>query len=195
MEEYFCGIGKVPKGKERGTMEQCLQQGQVRYYGLVKIDPKVIENNNKKKKIKNLQEEEFKLKNLETKAKKLVRDIKFQRIILNNNESPEKKKKAATRELKILFKQRDNLIKNLKNQSKKVKDMQKIKEMEKQKILVIPKGKNYWNEFIKKHSAFIKDLDMMMKPKKVVKKKVVQKKKPIKLPIKVMKKKPIPKKS
>ena len=30
----YCGIGKVPAGKKRGTAEECLKKNQVRYYGI-----------------------------------------------------------------------------------------------------------------------------------------------------------------
>jgi hypothetical protein len=36
----YCGINDVPKGKKRGSMRDCAKIGQVRYYGLYKIDKK-----------------------------------------------------------------------------------------------------------------------------------------------------------
>lgn len=44
MSEKFCGIGKIPKGYKRGTMKDCLEKKQVRYYGLKKVDPKLVEH-------------------------------------------------------------------------------------------------------------------------------------------------------
>ena len=29
----FCGAGKVPKNKKRGTVVECANTGQIRYYG------------------------------------------------------------------------------------------------------------------------------------------------------------------
>ena len=31
----YCGIGKVPKDRIRGNRSQCIDQGQIRYYGLI----------------------------------------------------------------------------------------------------------------------------------------------------------------
>jgi predicted nuclease with TOPRIM domain len=43
MPETYCGIGKTPKGQRLGTMRECAESGQIRLYGLRKIDPKLIE--------------------------------------------------------------------------------------------------------------------------------------------------------
>ena len=45
----YCGIKAVPKNKIRGTMDECYSKGEIRYYGLNKIDSKVIENKKKKR--------------------------------------------------------------------------------------------------------------------------------------------------
>ena len=44
MTKAFCGVGKVPKGKKLGSMKECADAGQVRYYGLKKIDKKLVES-------------------------------------------------------------------------------------------------------------------------------------------------------
>lgn len=44
----YCGIKTVPKNKRRGTMDECYSRGEIRYFGLNKIDSKVIENKKKK---------------------------------------------------------------------------------------------------------------------------------------------------
>ncbi len=51
MSDIYCGIGKVPKGQRLGNMKECAEKGQVRYYGIKKIDPKTIELTKKKDKI------------------------------------------------------------------------------------------------------------------------------------------------
>jgi hypothetical protein len=43
MTDIYCGIGKPPANKKLGTMRQCAEHGQVRLYGLKKIDPKTLE--------------------------------------------------------------------------------------------------------------------------------------------------------
>ena len=38
----YCGIGKVPKDRKRGNRSQCIDQGQIRYYGLNTIPEEAI---------------------------------------------------------------------------------------------------------------------------------------------------------
>lgn len=43
--KIFCGISQpVPKGHRLGSMKECLEMKQVRYYGLKKMDSKLIES-------------------------------------------------------------------------------------------------------------------------------------------------------
>ncbi len=44
MSKVYCGVDKVPKGKKRGTMKDCAIAGQIRYYGLKKIDSRLVEH-------------------------------------------------------------------------------------------------------------------------------------------------------
>ena len=50
MSTIHCGITKPKKGKRLGTMEECAKKKQVRLFGLNKIDPKIIDSIQKKKK-------------------------------------------------------------------------------------------------------------------------------------------------
>ena len=44
MSKPYCGVSeKVPKGFHRATMQECIDNKQVRYYGLHKIDKKLLE--------------------------------------------------------------------------------------------------------------------------------------------------------
>jgi hypothetical protein len=38
----YCGID-APKGKERGTAEECQKRNQVRYYGQVAVEPEILQ--------------------------------------------------------------------------------------------------------------------------------------------------------
>jgi len=49
-QKIYCGIKNVPKGYKLGTMQECLEKNQVRYWGLNKIDPKLLESTKKSKK-------------------------------------------------------------------------------------------------------------------------------------------------
>jgi hypothetical protein len=49
-KEIFCGIGNIPKKARRGTMQECAEKGQIRYYGVKKIDPRLLEAAKEEKK-------------------------------------------------------------------------------------------------------------------------------------------------
>lgn len=43
--KIFCGITQpIPKGHKLGSMKECLEMKQVRYYGLKKMDTKLVES-------------------------------------------------------------------------------------------------------------------------------------------------------
>ena len=43
--KIFCGISQpIPKGHRLGSMKECLEMKQVRYYGLKKMDSKLVES-------------------------------------------------------------------------------------------------------------------------------------------------------
>ena len=55
MSKIYCGVDAVPKGYKKGSMKECVEKGQIRLYGLYKIDPKLLEKDKeeiKKKKVK-----------------------------------------------------------------------------------------------------------------------------------------------
>ena len=43
MSKIYCGIGQIPKGSRLGSMKECADKNQVKYYGIKKIDPKLVE--------------------------------------------------------------------------------------------------------------------------------------------------------
>ena len=43
MSEPYCGIKIPAKGKRRGSMKECADKGEIRYYGIKRVDPKLIE--------------------------------------------------------------------------------------------------------------------------------------------------------
>lgn len=44
MDKIYCGIGDVPKGKRKGTMKECALAGQVRLFGISKIDKRTLQS-------------------------------------------------------------------------------------------------------------------------------------------------------
>ena len=53
MSEPYCGIKKPPKGYRRGNMKECAEKGKISYFGLKKVDPKIIEAVRKQRIAKN----------------------------------------------------------------------------------------------------------------------------------------------
>ena len=72
--KVFCGITQpIPKGYRLGSMKECLESKQVRYYGLKKIDNKLADSiNNKKDSKKDIM---LKVAGLRGKLSKLKKDI------------------------------------------------------------------------------------------------------------------------
>lgn len=123
----YCGIGKVPKGKKRGTAKECLNANQVRYYGIEQIDEKYLEK--KKEKKLDLTTQKLKLLDLQQKGKKLVNDVKVLNIILDADEGEvtEAKIKKAQKKKDALLLQRDKLVKQIAAQKKVI---ERAREME-----------------------------------------------------------------
>ncbi len=51
MSSPYCGIGDVPKEHHRGSMRECAEKKQIRYYGIKKIDKRTIEAAENKKNV------------------------------------------------------------------------------------------------------------------------------------------------
>jgi len=73
----YCGVGPVPKGKSRGSMKECVELGQVRYFGVKKVDPKLLET-------------------LENKGNKTSRGILFSKITKIKGQIKKLKSKIET---------------------------------------------------------------------------------------------------
>lgn len=113
--EPYCGIkDPIPKNKRLGSMDECYTSGEVRYYGLNKIDSKVIEN--KKKKDKNaLLETDYTL--LLLKAKKNLIQIKALKKKIEDIKDQDELKKTNIK------------IDNLKDENKIIKEkLEKLKK-------------------------------------------------------------------
>jgi len=118
MSTVFCGVGKVPKGKTRGNMKECAEIGQIRYYGLKKVDSRIIENALKEKKLKGSGSNNLEARREELMMIKvnLVGKIRKQKLLFEGEKKP--------RDKKTLGKELDILEKKL---AKVKTDLQKIK--------------------------------------------------------------------
>ncbi|AZL89195.1 low complexity protein [Megavirus baoshan] len=122
-EDMYCGIGKIPKGKIRGTPEYCIEVNQVRYYGLKKIDSNLLSMSKSRK--TDLIKQQLKLKRIEDDAKILIKEVKNIKLIINDDLARESSKKKAKKRMDELLVKRDNLVKRLKKQREFVKQIEK----------------------------------------------------------------------
>ena len=126
IDNIYCGIENLPKGKTRGSMKECIEKNQVRYWGLKKIDSKLIASMSTSKNIPSTRRKLIeKAVIIDAKIKNLIKKLKFSK---NINESDKEKI--------------GNDIKKLKEQRKKIKDELKKKESENDKDKSKKKSKN-----------------------------------------------------
>ena len=94
--DYYCGAGDLPRGKTRAPLDYCIQHNQVRYYGLVAIDKKLLTE--MKTGVGSLTKEKIKLQGLSSDAKLLMGEFKGLKLVLKNpNIKSSDKKKAQKR--------------------------------------------------------------------------------------------------
>lgn len=128
LEATFCGIGKIPKGKARATPEFCASKKQVRYYGIEAVDPEVL-NEVKKP---NLIKEQLKYRKLLDDAKIMGNKFKTMSIILDNPDDYKKSTvKRTNKEWNELFDRKDKLVKKIKSQREKVRQLEADEEKRK----------------------------------------------------------------
>lgn len=92
-KKIYCGIGTIPKGSRLGSMKECADMNQIRYYGIKKIDPKLIESitgtkiNNKKREqlFREITRNKGKIKRLKEKIATLKDKDKDKKSGLQNN--------------------------------------------------------------------------------------------------------------
>jgi len=130
-DEIYCGVGDVPKGMRRGTPEECINKNQIRYYGLVAIDPSLIEATKKKldydKEMVKFQIMKIQIDGFRKKALKLMR-------ILDSDKTKEKDKKVAQKEIDKMKKQKDVLLKRFEDQERLVAELKKDKIREQKEL-------------------------------------------------------------
>jgi hypothetical protein len=119
----YCDVGDVPKGKKRGSMKQCAEKGQIKYYGEKKVDKKIIDSLLDKKNSKKSGNIETQLDNLKLKLVGMMGKVKnLTRKIDNEDDSKESKK---------LEKERKTLDKEIEKAKEKAVALKK--KIEKQK--------------------------------------------------------------
>lgn len=122
-KKYYCGWREpVPKGKIRAPVEYCIQNNQIKYYGIVAIDPELLEKY--KGTSSDLTKEKLKLKKIEDDAKILIKEVKNIKLILEDDTAKASSTKKAQKRLDELLAKRDKLVKKLKTQKLVVENIE-----------------------------------------------------------------------
>lgn len=130
-DKMYCGIGDVPKGKVRASPEYCIQNNQVRYYGLVAIDPELLKK--KQSSTANLVKEQTKLRKIDDEANYLLKQIRNLKVIVEDDRHKPSTIKNAQKKLDKLIPKKAIFAKKLRAQLEYVKQLEK-EEAERRKI-------------------------------------------------------------
>lgn len=131
--EPYCGIKKVPNGRKRGTMLECAETKRVGYWGIKKVDPRVIEHAKKKKgvdKIKQLEKIRVIQVSLRGKINRLTKE--------HNSEKSLEKKKLLRKEVEELHKELNKANERALELEKK-RDKDKVIPVEEVKVIKKPR--------------------------------------------------------
>lgn len=110
MSKFYCGIkDKVPKGKVRGSMKECAENGNICYYGIKKIDSKLVEARRSRKNRAPTENQLVKQwGTLAGKITKLKKNIPYEKDKKRKKEMKETLKKL-TAELNVIAAQRNKI--------------------------------------------------------------------------------------
>ena len=122
MSKIYCGSKDIPKGKgiEKGSMKECAKKGQVRMYGLFKVDPVIA-------KPRQPTSTEKKMTKVDVRALLVKLKARFER--LKEEISDEENNKNDKKKIKELKKDMEDTKKNYSNTVllfKKMKDDDKM---------------------------------------------------------------------
>ena len=119
-----CGIRPLKSNERRGSKEECIKKAQIRYYGLVKIDPILLE---KPKKISKKEERQYNLGRLMAIKSRVMKIKGF--LELKKIQENEEKFKKYTNELEKLRKDyNSNIAEANRRERLKVEMYNKIEE-------------------------------------------------------------------
>jgi hypothetical protein len=120
----YCGISKVPRNKRRGTPAECARSKQIRYWGLVKIPPSSLIEQEDPYKV--LQKESKKLRKIEDNLKILLKDGQKLKLIIEAKHSQHRKTKTEDKKLEAIRKKRDRLFKQLSQQQEIIANLNEL---------------------------------------------------------------------
>jgi len=171
---YYCGAGELPRGKIRAPVDYCIERNQVRYYGLIAIDPALIERT--KRGVGSLNKEKVKLQGLISDAKLLVAEFKGVKLSLEHKDLSESARKKLLKKKEELLVRRDKLKKKQTDQREIIARLEREeKKLEKAQAKEAEKKKSSGSKTAKKKSSGSKTAIKKKPAKKIAAKKTVSK--------------------
>ena len=117
MSKVYCGVGKIPKNHRKGSMKECAERGQIRLYGLYKVDSQLV-NPKAKPSSKEKQMNKTQIRGLVVKLAARYNRLKEEM----ENEKSDKKKKEIKKEMEETKKKHSHYVMVF----KKMKDGEKV---------------------------------------------------------------------
>jgi chromosome segregation ATPase len=136
-KEYYCGLKPRYKGQRGGTMKECLASKQVRRFGVNKIDPKLLESEEKKKKEK--KEGVKTLSDLRSQRGALLGRFNRLKKDLSKLDEDDSKVKDIKKEMTSINKEYGEVQKRITEFSAKKEDDKEHKEVKPKKVKEISK--------------------------------------------------------
>ena len=136
MPNIYCGIEKPPKGHSVGSMKECAEKKQIRYWGIKKVDSKLLEAVKRGSKAKETRDKlAIKMVTLRARVAKMTKDL----AATKDKKEKERLTKVLTKtkeeyaEVVVKFKKADKLRKQSRTSSRKGKKASSRKSKRKSK--------------------------------------------------------------
>ena len=121
--KYVCGLKEPKKGEKRGSARTCADKNQVRYYGVVAIDPEILLNKSVRK--RSLFALQLQYKKMQDDVVEIFNKDKKWKMIVDNKDATDKSKKSAQEKRKKLVEKAYLLKQKIKLQQKAIRAAEK----------------------------------------------------------------------
>lgn len=119
--DFYCGIKKDPRKRRTGNMMECAEVGEVRYWGLNKVDERILQNVGVKDRKSKADKIWIKLQGVKGLKKKLETDLIY--------EKDKEAKKKLKKQIKDVEKERRKLAIEWRDAKEAQKAEEEVKEM------------------------------------------------------------------
>ena len=123
-QKIVCGVKEPTKNERRGTMVECAEKKQIRYYGLKKVDKKIVDKMSQKKSNMTIEEASGKASGLKTRLVNIKKKLEIAK-----KENDIKKIEELTKEFK---KTKEQFLKIAPIANKLIEEKQRKQKMKKQ---------------------------------------------------------------